>query len=66
VLNPLSSMLTTDELCYTVTDAGARVVIGAADKAGQLRDAEGPRELSIMSCSGGESQRRTPWRWATG
>ena len=28
VLNPLSSMLTTDELGYTVTDAGARVVIG--------------------------------------
>ena len=36
VLNPLSSMLTSDELGYTVTDAGARVVIGAADKAAQL------------------------------
>ena len=38
VLNPLSSMLTTDELGYTVADAGARVVIGASDKAGQLRE----------------------------
>jgi long-chain acyl-CoA synthetase len=38
VLCPLSSMLTADELCYTVTDAGARVVLGAADKFGQLRD----------------------------
>ena len=37
VLNPLSSMLTTDELGYTVTDVGARVVIGSSDKAGQLR-----------------------------
>ena len=36
VLNPLSSMLTTDQLGYTVTDAGARIVIGAADKAGEL------------------------------
>ena len=34
VLNPLSSMLTTDELSYTVADAGARVVIGSHDKAG--------------------------------
>ncbi len=38
VLNPLSSMLTTDELRYTVTDAGARVAIGASDKAGQLHE----------------------------
>lgn len=36
VLNPLSSMLTTDELRYTVEDAGARVVIGSSEKAGQL------------------------------
>lgn len=33
VLNPLSSMLTADELAYTVSDAGARVVIAAPDKA---------------------------------
>ncbi len=38
VLNPLSSMLTTDELGYTVLDAGARIVIGSSDKAGQLRE----------------------------
>ncbi len=36
VLTPLSSMLTTDELQYTVADSGARVVIGAADKLAQL------------------------------
>ena len=38
VLNPLSSMLTTDELSYTVADAGARIVIGSHDKASQLRE----------------------------
>jgi long-chain acyl-CoA synthetase len=36
VLNPLSSMLTSDELAYTIADAGARVVIGSPDKANQL------------------------------
>ena len=38
VLNPLSSMLATDELGYTLADAGARVVIGSPAKAGQLRE----------------------------
>ena len=38
VLNPLSSMLTTDELGFTMADAGARVVIGSHEKAGQLRE----------------------------
>ena len=38
VLNPLSSMLTTDELRYTVADAGARVVVGASDKLGHLME----------------------------
>ena len=37
VINPLSSMLTNDELRYTVLDAGAQVVIGAADKVSQLQ-----------------------------
>ena len=37
VLNPLSGMLTTDALGYTVTDVGARIVIGSSDKVGQLR-----------------------------
>jgi long-chain acyl-CoA synthetase len=38
VITPLSSMLTADELAYTVGDAGARVIIGAADKAAMLAD----------------------------
>ncbi len=38
VINPLSSMLTADELGYTVSDAGARVVVAAADKAALLRE----------------------------
>ena len=37
VVNPLSSMLTEDELRYTVEDAGARVVIASGDKAPALR-----------------------------
>ena len=48
VLNPLSSMLTTDELCHTVADAGARVVIGSADKAGQLRELKTAGALDHM------------------
>lgn len=36
VLNPLSSMLTTDELKYTVADSGARVAIGSHQKGAQL------------------------------
>ena len=45
VLNPLSSMLTTDELSYTVMDAGARIVIASADKADQLRELQKSRAL---------------------
>ena len=37
VLNPLSSMLTTDELRYTIGDVGARVVVAASDKVEQLQ-----------------------------
>ena len=37
VLNPLSSMLTTDELRYTINDAGACVVLAASDRLGQLQ-----------------------------
>lgn len=37
VLNPLSSMLTADELEFTVSDAGSRIVVASADKAEQLR-----------------------------
>ena len=36
VINPLSSMLTADELRHTLEDAGARVVLGAPDKAALL------------------------------
>jgi long-chain acyl-CoA synthetase len=38
VVNPLSAMLTNDELSYTVSDAGARVVIAASDKAAQVHE----------------------------
>lgn len=37
VVNPLSSMLTEDELRYTVENAGARVIISSGDKAPALR-----------------------------
>ena len=38
VVNPLSAMLTSDELTYTLSDAGARIVIAADDKAAQMHD----------------------------
>ena len=41
VLNPISSMLTTEEVRYVVTDAGARVVIASADKGQPLIDLVG-------------------------
>ncbi len=41
VLNPISSMLTTQEVRYVVTDAGARVVIASADKGQTLIDLVG-------------------------
>ncbi len=41
VLNPISSMLTTEEVRYVVTDAGARVVIASADKGRPLTDLVG-------------------------
>ena len=52
VLNPLSSMLTGDELSYTVADAGARVVIGAPDKAAQLADLQDSGHRGPSACSG--------------
>jgi len=48
VLNPLSSMLTIDELTYTVRDAGARVVIGSHDKTDQLRELKGAGALDHL------------------
>ncbi len=41
VLNPISSMLTTEEVRYVVTDAGARVVMASADKGRPLIDLVG-------------------------
>jgi long-chain acyl-CoA synthetase len=55
VLNPLSSMLTTDELRYTITDAGARVVIAAAEKATQLRQLQASGVLDHVILWGAEA-----------
>jgi len=61
VLNPLSSMLTTDELGYTVTDAGARIVIASADKAGQLRELKAAGALDHVVLWGtAEAEDATP------
>jgi len=45
VLKPLSSALAADELRYTVTDAGTRVVIGSHAKAGQLHELKAVGDL---------------------
>ncbi len=69
VLNPLSSMLTTDKLRYTVAGAGARVVAGASDKLGRLlsgrpccplgRNGAGPsRHAARLARAGRRSLRR--------
>jgi long-chain acyl-CoA synthetase len=54
VLNPLSSMLTEDELRYTVGDAGARVVIASADKADALRSLKDDGIIDHAVTWGGE------------
>lgn len=46
VVNPLSSMLTPDEVRYTVTDAGARAAIASPDKAGMLLVLKGVGNLT--------------------
>jgi long-chain acyl-CoA synthetase len=46
VLNPLSSMLTTDELRYTVADSGARVIVASAEKGLQLGELQADGTLS--------------------
>jgi long-chain acyl-CoA synthetase len=38
VVTPLSAMLTSDELTYTLSDAGARVLIAAGDKVAQVQE----------------------------
>ena len=61
VLNPLSSMLTTDELGYTVTDVGARIVMGSSEKAGQLRALKASGALDHMVLWGtDEAEDATP------
>jgi long-chain acyl-CoA synthetase len=45
VLNPLSSALAADELRYTVTDAGTRVVIGSHAKASHLHELKAVGDL---------------------
>ena len=46
VANPISAMLTTDEVRYVVNDSGARVVVTSSDKGRPLLDLVGSGELS--------------------
>lgn len=68
VLNPLSSMLTSDELRYTVSDSGARVVIGSYDKANQLRELKAAGVLDHVVLWGTADTRDTTTlgHWLTG
>ena len=50
VVNPLSSMLTPDEVRYSVIDAGARAVVASADKAGMLLPMKGVGNLTDVVC----------------
>jgi long-chain acyl-CoA synthetase len=52
VVNPLSSMLTADELNYTITDTGAKVVIAAPEKRElllQVKDQGGQFDLVLWN-----------------
>jgi long-chain acyl-CoA synthetase len=65
VINPLSSMLTMDELRYTISDAGARIVLAAQDKAHQmraLRDA-GALEHVVLWGTNGDDGTQTLEDW---
>ncbi len=46
VVNPISSMLTTEEVRYVVADSGARVVVASIDKGVPLLDLNGADTLS--------------------
>ena len=46
VVNPISSMLTTEEVRYVVADSGARVVVASIDKGVPLLDLNGTDTLS--------------------
>lgn len=54
VLNPISSMLTTEEVRFVVADSGARVVLTSIDKGLPLLDLVGTDELSRVVLWGGE------------
>jgi long-chain acyl-CoA synthetase len=54
VLNPLSSMLTTDELRYTLADAGTRIVIASSEKAPQLGELTSDGALDHLVLWGAE------------
>jgi len=55
VLNPLSSMLTPDELRYTIADAGARVAIASSDKSAQLQELKAAGVLDHLLVWGANS-----------
>jgi long-chain acyl-CoA synthetase len=46
VVNPLNTMLTPDEVRYSVTDAGARTVLASSDKAGTVLVLKGTGNLT--------------------
>jgi long-chain acyl-CoA synthetase len=50
VVNPLSSMLTPDEVRYSVIDAGARAVLASSDKAATLLPLKGVGNLTDVVC----------------
>ncbi len=46
VVNPISSMLTADEVAYVVADSGARVLMTSAEKGGPILDLVGRGDLA--------------------
>ena len=52
VVNPISSMLTPEEVRFVVADSGARVVVTSSDKATSLVDQVGSGLLSHVVCWG--------------
>src|SRR4051795_3331074 len=46
VVNPISSMLTAEEVAYVVADSGARVLMTSEEKCGQLLDLVGRGDLA--------------------
>ena len=46
VVNPISSMLTAEEVQYVVADSGARMLMTSADKGGPLLDLVGRSDLA--------------------